>query len=326
MDYRFGISLHMITELKYSNTNTYLIKGNDGYILFDTDWAGTFSLFCKELGEKEIRAQDIKYLFISHFHPDHMGIAQEIADLGITIVVADVQESFIHSSDSVFAKDKRKNFKPIDDSKVQLITIAESRDFLRKIGIEGEILYTPGHSDDSISLWLDEGVLLVGDLNPLYELEMHKGTQIAKSWELLLERNPKMIYYGHAKKVIMDDTVDYDADAKNKVPNIDSNVKKMNATVRTVIDRTAKEKSDANRSGTERTNKADKSKTDKEEKERYALVQRIMKYIDRGYPIDKILKKTKSDRAFIEDVTRMYLTHQNVSVQGILDRIEIKNR
>ena len=316
----------MITELKYSNTNTYLIKGNDGYILFDTDWAGTFSLFCKELGEKEIRAQDIKYLFISHFHPDHMGIAQEIADLGITIVVADVQESFIHSSDSVFAKDKRKNFKPIDDSKVQLITIAESRDFLRKIGIDGEILYTPGHSDDSISLWLDEGVLLVGDLNPLYELEMHKGTQIAKSWELLLERNPKKIYYGHAKKVIMDDTVDYDADAKNKVPNIDSNVKKMNATVRTVIDRTAKEKSDANRIGTERTNKADKSKTDKEEKERYALVQRIMKYIDRGYSIDKIQKKTKSDRGFIEDVTRMYLTHQNVSVQGILDRIEIKNR
>lgn len=314
----------MITELKYSNTNTYLIKGNDGYILFDTDWAGTFSLFCKELGEKGIRAQDIKYLFISHFHPDHMGIAQEIADLGITIVVADVQETFIHSSDSVFAKDIRKNFKPIDNSKVQLITIAESRDFLRKIGVEGEILYTPGHSDDSISLWLDEGVLLVGDLNPLYELEMHKGTQIAKSWEMLLERKPKKIYYGHAKKVIMDETVDYDAAAENIVQII----KNGNGIDRTGMDRIGKEKSDENRAGTERTDKdkADKGKTDKEEKERYALVQRIMKYIDRGYPIDKIQKKTKSDIAFIEDVTRMYLTHQNVSVQGILDRIEIKNR
>lgn len=298
----------MITELNYSNTNTYLIKGNDGYILFDTDWAGTFSLFCKELGEKEIRAQDIKYLFISHFHPDHMGIAQEIADLGITIVVVDVQEAFIHSSDSVFAKDKRKNFKPIDDSKVQLITIAESREFLRKIGIDGEILYTPGHSDDSISLCLDEGVLLVGDLNPLYELEMHKGTQIAKSWELLLERNPKKIYYGHAKAAVMDVSTDYDMDDENK-----RIVQNGNGIIR---------------NGTERTdkNKADKGITDKEQKERYALVQRIMKYIDRGYPIDKIQKKTKSDRGFIEDVTRMYLTHQNVSVQGILDRIEIKNR
>ena len=299
----------MITELNYSNTNTYLIKGNDGYILFDTDWAGTFLLFCKELGEKEIRAQDIKYLFISHFHPDHMGIAQEIADLGITIVVVDVQEAFIHSSDSVFAKDKRKNFKPIDDSKVQLITIAESREFLRKIGIDGEILYTPGHSDDSISLCLDEGVLLVGDLNPLYELEMHKGTQIAKSWELLLERNPKKIYYGHAKKAaVMDASTDYDMDDENK-----RIVQNGNGIIRIGTEITDK-------------NKTDKGITDKEQKERYALVKRIMKYIDRGYPIDKIRKKTKSDRGFIEDVTRMYLTHQNVSVQGILDRIEIKNR
>ncbi|MGN0246449.1 MAG: MBL fold metallo-hydrolase [Lachnospiraceae bacterium] len=302
----------MITELKYSNTNTYLIKGNDGYILFDTDWAGTFSLFCKELGEKEIRAQDIKYLFISHFHPDHMGIAQEIADLGITIVVADVQEAFIHSSDSVFAKDKRKNFKPIDDSKVQLITIAESRDFLRKIGIDGEILYTPGHSDDSISLCLDEGVLLVGDLNPLYELEMHKGTQIAKSWELLLERNPKKIYYGHAKAAIMDVSADYDED-------YDVNDEKK----RIVKDGNGIEKIGMGRTGIDRTGM---DRTEKEKSERYALVQRIMKYIDRGYPIDKIQKKTRADKAFIEDVTRMYLTHQNVSVQGILDRIEIKNR
>ena len=29
---------------------------------------------------------------------------------------------------------------------------------------------------------------------------------------------------------------------------------------------------------------------------------------------------------FIEDVARMYLTHQNVGVQGILDRIEIKGK
>ena len=33
-----------------------------------------------------------------------------------------------------------------------------------------------------------------------------------------------------------------------------------------------------------------------------------------------------SRNEFIQDVLRMYLTHQNVGVQGILDRIEIKNR
>ena len=33
----------VVYELKYSNTNTYLIKGSRGIILFDTGWAGTFS-------------------------------------------------------------------------------------------------------------------------------------------------------------------------------------------------------------------------------------------------------------------------------------------
>ena len=42
--------------------------------------------------------------------------------------------------------------------------------------------------------------------------------------------------------------------------------------------------------------------------------------------IEKIMKKTGADAAFIQDVMRMYLTHQNVGVQGILDRIEIKGK
>ena len=35
---------------------------------------------------------------------------------------------------------------------------------------------------------------------------------------------------------------------------------------------------------------------------------------------------TGADKVFVEDVARMYLTHQNISVQGILDRIEIKGK
>lgn len=58
----------------------------------------------------------------------------------------------------------------------------------------------------------------------------------------------------------------------------------------------------------------------------YKLVSMIMKNIDRGVSLDKIQKKTGADSTFIEDVARMYLTHRNVGVQGILDRIEIKGR
>lgn len=268
----------MITELKYSNTNTYLVKGKKGYVLFDTGWAGTFSLFCKALGELNIKAQEIQYLLISHFHPDHMGIAREIANMGVTIAVMDVQREFVHSSDYIFEKENSTEFEPIDDSKIRIIPIQDSRSFLNEIGIDGELLYTPGHSDDSVSLWLDEGTMLVGDLNPLYELELHKDTQISESWEKLLARNPQKVYYGHAKATVL--TNDFQ----------------------------------------------EKENASEKDLEIYSLVQKIMKYIDKGYSVDKIHKKTRADKCFIEDVNRMYLTHQNVGVQGILDRIEIKNR
>ena len=264
----------VVHELKYSNTNTYLIKGSRGIILFDTGWAGTFSAFCREIGKLDIQVQKIDYIFISHFHPDHMGIAQEIAQHGPVIVVMDVQREYIHAVDGVFEKEKNDAFIPIVDDNVKCIRIEESRELLSKIGISGEIISTPGHSDDSISLWIDSGELFVGDLNPLYELELHKGTQIEKSWNRLLKLKPGTVYYGHAK------TADL---SMERVPH-------------------------------------------REDYDLYKLVSMIMKNIDRGVSLDKIQKKTGADSIFIEDVARMYLTHRNVGVQGILDRIEIKGR
>ncbi|MCH5194341.1 MAG: MBL fold metallo-hydrolase [Oscillospiraceae bacterium] len=267
----------MISEIKYSNTNTYLIHGKHGDLLFDTGWAGTFGAFCRALGEKKLHLQDIKYLLISHFHPDHMGIAQEIADAGAVIAVMDVQTAFVHSSDYIFEKEKRTDFVPIDDRKIKTVSMEQSRKFLKEIGISGEIIHTPGHSGDSISLWLDrEKSLLVGDLPPLYELEMHKGTQTAESWEKLLKLKPQKIYYGHAKTA-----------------ELNSPAFKVSET---------------------------------SDKDIHALVKRIMKLTDKGCTTDVIHKKTGADEVFIQDVARMYLTHRNVSVQGILDRIEIKGK
>ena len=70
-----------IFELKYSVSNHYLIEGESGRILFDTGWAGTLPDFCRVMGELQIPVQSVDYVLISHFHPDHCGIAQEIADL-----------------------------------------------------------------------------------------------------------------------------------------------------------------------------------------------------------------------------------------------------
>ncbi len=268
-------------------------------LLFDTGWAGTYRQFTRALGEIHVRAQEVDCLFVSHFHPDHMGIAQEIADLGISMVVMEQQKGYIHSADHIFARDKSVPFVPVREEEATLLSLGDSREYLARLGIKGEILYTPGHSDDSISLWLDEGIALVGDLNPLYELPLHQGTQIEKSWEMLLARRPRKIYYGHARTAVLDD-LQYSGLADRIEGGLDG-------------------------SGKMSSEKPSSGRTENQ-REIYSLVRKMMKYIDKGYSLEQIQRKTGADNVFVEDVTRMYLTHRNVSVQGILDRIEIKNK
>ena len=265
-----------VTLIRYGATNTYLISGKSGCLLFDTGWAGTFPLLCKALGEKKLRLQDIKFLLISHFHPDHMGLAQQLANEGVTIIAAQQQRDFLHFSDEIFARQRGCGFLPIDDTAVRFFDTDKSRELLMELGISGEVIHTPGHSDDSISLWLDdERALLVGDLPPLYELELHKGTLVGQSWERLLALKPKTVYYAHAKTA----ELEKGGDAPVLQVGGDS----------------------------------------------YALVKKIVKLVDKGLPAEKILQRTGADIGLISDVSRIYVTHPGVSIQGILDRLEIKD-
>ena len=38
--------------------------------------------FCHALGQINVPLQSIDYILISHYHPDHMGIAQQIMEKG----------------------------------------------------------------------------------------------------------------------------------------------------------------------------------------------------------------------------------------------------
>lgn len=188
--------MNTVKEIMYGNTKCYLINNK---VMIDTDWAGTLQSFFKCIKEENVRLKDIKYLFITHFHPDHMGIAQELAELGIKIVVFEEQKEYIHWSDNIFAKDKNLTFKAIDEDNVQVISCLDSRNFLESIGVFGEVLYTPGHSDDSISVILDNGIAIVGDLPTLYSVPAYNDKKLEYSWNNILSNNLHSIHYGHAK-------------------------------------------------------------------------------------------------------------------------------
>ena len=184
-------------RLKYGNTKTFLVEGSNSSLLVDTDYAGTLTAFYKALKQNNTGISNIGYVMATHYHPDHMGLISELMKQGVKLLLIDVQMSYVHFSDAIFVREKTSTV-PIDETQAIIISCEESRDFLQKMGISGRIVHTPSHSEDSVSLVLDDGDCFVGDLEPFEYIEMYsKNTELQKDWEKLLSFKPGRIFYAH---------------------------------------------------------------------------------------------------------------------------------
>ena len=194
----------MITKLKYGNTNTFFVRGTAGNLLIDTDYAGTLPAFYRAIKEHNIIIRDIDYVLATHYHPDHIGLISELIKQDVKLLTLDTQEPYIHFSDEIFSRDKHLNYEPITTEKATVISSEESRNFLKSLGINGEIVVTTSHSNDSISLILDSGECFVGDLEPIEYLGAYEQNKELKSdWETIRRYAPKVIYYAHANEKIL---------------------------------------------------------------------------------------------------------------------------
>ena len=163
----------MVTKIKYGNTNTFLIKGPKANILIDTDYAGTLYAFYKAIKDNGIKISDIDYLLATHYHPDHIGIAGDLMEQGVKLIIMESQLPYVHYSDPVFAKEPYLNYKSINESKGEILSFADASSFLFSIGIKGDIMPAPSHSEDSIIITLDDGTVIAGDLEPYEYLEAY---------------------------------------------------------------------------------------------------------------------------------------------------------
>ena len=193
-----------MVKLRYGNTNTFLLCGNAANLLIDTDYAGTLPAFYKEIKKHGIDVRDITYVMATHYHPDHMGLIGELMEHGVKLLLIDAQTEYVHFSDEIFGREKQIKYTPIDESLATVISCAESRSFLISMGIKGEIISTPSHSEDSVSVILDDGNCIVGDLEPIDFLGAYEDNpRLEKDWSRVKSYKPKRIFYAHANEKVM---------------------------------------------------------------------------------------------------------------------------
>ena len=187
-----------IVNVGYDSTNYYIIEAKDGKLLVDCGWPGTLPKFTAELKRKGIAFKEIKYLLVTHFHPDHAGLVQELKNQGIEFILLECQIHFIAQLMELFST-KKFPYVEIKQEDSFLLKVEDSRKFLTRIGLDGEILHTPGHSDDSITLILDGGYAFTGDLHPAF-MHIDDATTRA-SWDKIHQHEITRIFPGHGGAV-----------------------------------------------------------------------------------------------------------------------------
>lgn len=184
-----------IVNAGYLSTNYWVISAGRSRLLVDLGYPGTMGTMRRRLDQLDIPLKEIRYALATHYHIDHAGLGQELKLAGVSLLVLDVQVSSIPLMKQ-FTK-PRDHYVDISLDGNVVISSPESRALLAKMGIAGEILHTPGHSDDSVSMLLDDGSVFTGDLTPEGLGWGEMAPVVEASWRLLREKGARTIYPAH---------------------------------------------------------------------------------------------------------------------------------
>ena len=142
-----------------------------------------------------MQIEEIRYALATHYHIDHAGLAQEFKQAGVPLLVLEAQAIAIPLM--MRWTKPRDNYLEITMEGNFTFSFFESRSALEQIGIPGGIVHTPGHSDDSVSLLLDDGSAFTGDLTAPPFVTPEDSAMVLASWRLLRERGATIVYPGH---------------------------------------------------------------------------------------------------------------------------------
>jgi glyoxylase-like metal-dependent hydrolase (beta-lactamase superfamily II) len=214
--------------------NNFIIKTSKGYIVVDTGYAGNYNRFCKKLKEHRISLDEIKFIFITHAHDDHVGFLNElIRTTDATLIMhsespkrlltghnkndggyPNLLAKFFFVIMSLLGKGKHE-FPVVKVDNDTLLWNGENQ-FFKEMGIDLEIISLPGHTSDLIGLLTDGSILLCGDasMNGFPSLKrniiwIENLEDYKKSWKRMIESSAREIYPSHGPPFPKKDLIKY---------------------------------------------------------------------------------------------------------------------
>lgn len=148
--------------------NIYLVVGKYCYLI-DSGVAGSHTIIEEYLKTINRKISDIKGIFLTHSHPDHMGAAAEIHRQTNCKIYAPIEEViWIENIRQQFSERPIPNFFDLLSESVKVNRPLKDGDVIEpEEGIRINVLSTKGHSHGSVSFILNEEVVFTGDAIPV---------------------------------------------------------------------------------------------------------------------------------------------------------------
>ncbi len=203
-----AVSSSMVTPVGFGFVSAFLIKG-DKPMLVDTGIPGGSEKIIKSLSSSDIDPKDISLILLTHCHYDHCGSTAELKKLtGAKVAIHRLCADSLKygASEEIIAYDLKGKIirlvlpeKPFEGSIPDLL-IDDELD-LADFGVKGRAIHTPGHTPGSISVILDSGEAIVGDLAsgapikwPVFATDLQR---VKESLKRVMSFKPTKIYVSH---------------------------------------------------------------------------------------------------------------------------------
>ena len=161
------IEFHVTPQIKRYVYVYLLITENGGYLI-DSGVAGSEGTIEKAAIENGCLPSDIKAIFLTHAHPDHIGTASYFREkYGTAIYASEGERAWIEDIDLQFAERPIPNFYTLAGRSVAVDHIVKDGDtIVLSDEIRVHVIGTPGHSADEVSYQMDD-VVFTGDAIPV---------------------------------------------------------------------------------------------------------------------------------------------------------------